>query len=92
MTVLAMLRARYGLTAGPAMVYVTAGLSLTSHKVNLSGADRLYPGAVAGLGIETLAISKLRTRLEYLYSHPLTKSAGRDDAHMVHAAILFRID
>jgi opacity protein-like surface antigen len=89
---LATVRARYGLTAGPAMVYATAGFSLTSHEVNLSGADRLYPGAVAGLGIETLAIGKVRTRLEYLYSHPLTKSAGRDDAHMVRAAILFRID
>jgi opacity protein-like surface antigen len=89
---LATVRARYGLTAGPAMVYATAGFSLTSHEVNLSGASRLYPGAVAGLGIETLAIGKVRTRLEYLYSHPLTKSAGRDDAHMVRAAILFRID
>lgn len=89
---LATLRVRYGLTAGPAMVYATAGLSLTSHEVNFSGADRLYPGAVAGAGIETLAIGKVRTRLEYLYSHPLTKSAGRDDAHMVRAAILLRID
>jgi opacity protein-like surface antigen len=88
---LATVRARYGVTSGPTMVYATAGFSLTSHKLDLNGASRLYPGAVAGAGIETLAIGKLRTRLEYLYSHPLTKSAGRDDAHTVRAAILVRL-
>jgi opacity protein-like surface antigen len=45
---LATVRARYGVTSGPTMVYATAGFSLTSHKLDLNGASRLYPGAVAG--------------------------------------------
>jgi outer membrane immunogenic protein len=70
---LASVRARLGVTAGPALLYVTAGPAFTEHKVNatdgsmtIASKDFLV-GGVFGAGVEMELTRTLFVRLEALH-------------------------